>query len=96
MLKDLASELSLVLIEKKELEKKEKALKENILKEMESRNMLGFENEYIKIKYMVPSKRVSLDTAKLKKLESDLYDELMDSYKKETTTKPSLRVTLYE
>lgn len=95
MLDKLSQELSLVLIEKKELEKKEKELKEKIMNEMEQSNMLTIDNKYVKVTYVLPQTRVSLDTSLLKKMDNNLYDELMSSYRKETTTKPSLRVTLH-
>lgn len=95
MLDELSQELSLILIEKRELEQKEKELKEKIKDEMEKRNTLTIDNRYIKVTYVLPQTRVSLDTTRLKKMDEELYDELMFSYKKEITTKPSLRVTLY-
>ena len=95
ILDKLSEELSLVLIEKKELEKKEKELKDKIMQEMESSDILTIDNRYVKVTYVLPQTRISLDTTKLKKMDSNLYDELTSSYSKKTTTKPSLRVTLH-
>lgn len=91
----LLKELSLVLLEKAELEDKAKELKDKIKDEMEKSNTLTIDNGYIKVTYVLPQTRVSLDSTKLKKMDEQLYNELMSVYSKETTTKPSLRVTLY-
>lgn len=95
MLDELSQELSIVLLEKKELEEKEKQLKAEIMTEMENSNTLTIDNNYIKVTYILPQTRVSLDSTRLKKMDEQSYNELMSVYSKETTTKPSLRVTLH-
>lgn len=90
----MLDELSLILREKKELEAREKALKEKLLTYMSSDGLIALDNEFIKVSYVGPQKRKSIDTTLLKKMDPELFNDLMHAYPKETSTKASLRVTL--
>lgn len=76
----------------KEAKAKQENLKEALLKEMEERNLKTFEKNGVKITYVAPSVRSTIDSAKLKK---DL-PEIAEKYTKETQVKASLRITLQE
>ena len=90
----MLDELSLILREKKELEAREKELKEKLLEQMQADGTIALDNEFIKVSYVAPQKRKSLDTMAFKKIEPDLYNELMKDYSKETVTKAFLKVSL--
>lgn len=76
----------------KEAKAKQENLKEALLKEMEERNLKTYEKNGVKITYVAPSTRSTIDSAKLKK---DL-PEIAEKYTKETQVKASLRITLQE
>ena len=57
---------------------------------MEEQGVKTYETDTMKITYVAPVKRVTLDTARLKK-ENPL---MAKAYEKETETKASLRITL--
>ena len=75
---------------KKEVEEKRDSLREKLLKAMEDNSIRSFENERIKVSYVDPIKRTSIDSDKLKKE----LPEIAEKYSKETVTKASLRITL--
>lgn len=76
--------------EQKRAEETQKEVYEAILKAMEEQGVKTYETDTMKITYVAPTKRVTLDTARLRK-ENPL---MAKAYEKETTTKASLRVTL--
>lgn len=76
--------------EQKRAEETQKEVYEAILKAMEEQGVKTYETDTMKITYVAPTKRVTLDTARLKK-ENPL---MAKAYEKETETKASLRVTL--
>lgn len=78
--------------EKKEAEAKQKTFKEALLQEMESRGLKTFEKNGVKITYVAPSTRTTLDSKAIKEKYPDIYQE----FSKETETKASLRITLKE
>ena len=75
---------------KKEAEEKRDSLREKLLKAMEDNCIRSFENERIKVSYVDPIKRTSIDSTRLKKE----LPEIAEKYSKETVTKASLRITL--
>ena len=75
---------------KKEVEEKRDSLREKLLKAMEDNSIRSFENERIKVSYVDPIKRISIDSTRLKKE----LPEIAEKYSKETVTKASLRITL--
>lgn len=76
--------------EQKRAEETQKEVYEAILKAMEEQGVKTYETDTMKITYVAPTTRVTLDTARLKK-ENPL---VAKAYEKETETKASLRVTL--
>lgn len=76
--------------EKKEAEAKQKAFKEALLQEMESRGLKTFEKDGIKITYVAPSTRTTLDSKGIKEKYPDIYEE----FSKTSQTSASLRITL--
>lgn len=76
--------------EQKRAEETQKEVYEAILKAMEEQGVKTYETDTMKITYVAPTKRVTLDTARLKK-ENPL---MAKAYEKETETKASLRITL--
>lgn len=77
---------------KKEAEIKANEMREAIIKAMEKNGLKSFENDRIKLTYIAPSERVSIDTTRLKNENPAIYLE----YQKKTKVKASLRITLKE
>lgn len=75
---------------KKKAEQNAKAIREAIMKAMAENGVKTFENKRMKITYVEPSLRSSIDTARLKKEEP----VLAMRYEKISTTKASLRITI--
>lgn len=77
---------------KKELEKFEKKTKQALVQAMRDNNIKSFENDDIKITYMEPSVRTSLDQKKaLEFIESCGLD--IEDYERESKVKESVRIT---
>lgn len=76
--------------EQKRAEETQKEVYNAILKAMEEQGVKTYETDTMKITYVAPTTRVTLDTARLKK-ENPL---VAKAYEKETETKASLRITL--
>lgn len=74
----------------KQAEQNAKAIREAIMKAMAENGVKTFENERMKITYVEPSQRSTIDSARLKKEDP----ELAKRYEKTTTTKASLRITI--
>ena len=74
-------------ITKQEMDNQEKEIKQAIQKAMEENGIKGFENDDVKISYVAPTQRVSVDTAKMK--EEGIYD----LYTKTSEVKASVRLT---
>ena len=83
-----------VLIQMKKLEDQSKVLKKKLLDAMEKFGVKSFENERIKMTYVAPTKRTSLDTKLLQKQDKKLYDQLMANYGKESDVSSSVRITV--
>ena len=87
---DLEDTIKRYELMKKEAEEKRDSLREKLLKAMEDNSIRSFENERIKVSYVDPIKRTSIDSTRLKKE----LPEIAEKYSKETVTKASLRITL--
>lgn len=72
---------------KKEMDKLEKDIKKNILEAMEKNGIKSFENDVVKIAYVEPYTRTTIDA----KLVNELC--LMHQLAKETQVKSSVKVT---
>ena len=72
----------------KRLKDAEEKLKEAILAEMESKDIIKLETDTLKITYVAPTVRETLDSKTLKEELPDIYDE----YVKFTNVKASIRL----
>lgn len=84
---EVMKELQAFNEQKAAMELKEKRIKEAILQAMEENNIKSFENDFVSIKYIPPTTRKSVDTAKMK--EEGVYDV----YLKESSVKSQVRLT---
>lgn len=75
---------------KKELEAQEKNLKLELVKAMEAFNVKVFENDLIKMVYVAPTTRATIDSARLKKDHPDIVKQ----YTKTSDVSASVRVAL--
>lgn len=73
-----------------ELEEREEALKAEIIPEMKANEFKTFENEEIRITYVAPTSRETIDSAKLKKN----YPEVANDCRKISEVKESWKITL--
>ena len=60
---------------KKQLDEQEKELKVTLTKAMEAYNVKSFENDMIKMTYVAPTTRSSIDSARLKKDHPDIVEQ---------------------
>lgn len=72
----------------KEMEDKVAALKADLLKDFEGSGLIEFDN----VRYVGAFTRESLDTTKMKKVDSKLYNELMKEWGKVSTVSATLKV----
>lgn len=77
-------------LELDELDKQEEELKTAIMTEMEDSKLDVFENDEIRIKYIAPVIRDTLDTYKIKKE----YPEIAENCKKQVEQKATWKLTL--
>lgn len=75
---------------KKEMDEQERQLKQKLLEAMEAYGIKSFENEELKLLYVAPTSRSTLDTTKLKKDHPDL----AEAYTRTSTVSASVRVTV--
>ena len=76
--------------QKKMTEERAKELRAMLLDEMEKQGVKTFENERIRLTYVAPQTRSTIDSAKLKKD----HPEIAEKYQKQTSVKASLKITL--
>lgn len=87
---DVIKAISDICIKKKALEEEEKSMREALQKAMEQYNVKSFDNELIKVVYVAPTKRISIDSAKLKKELPDVAEK----YSKASNVKASVKITV--
>ena len=75
----------------KELERQQDEVKAGILEAMEHYGVKSFKNEYITISYVPDSETESIDLKALQAQEPELYDELLNDYRKVTKRKGYVR-----
>ena len=75
---------------KKALDEQEKELKQKLVEAMEAYGVKSFENDQIKMTYVAPTTRSTLDSAKLKKDHPDIVEQ----YSKTSNVSASVRVTV--
>lgn len=76
--------------QKKEAEERAKELRAMILDEMEKQGVKTFDNDRIRLTYVAPQTRSTIDSARLKKD----HPEIAEKYQKQTSVKASLKITL--
>lgn len=77
-------------LELDELDRQEEELKTAIMSEMEDSKLDVFENEEIRIKYIAPVIKETLDTYKIKKE----YPEIAENCRKQVEQKATWKITL--
>lgn len=87
---DVIQKIGNLMQMKKQLDEQEKQLKEQLVKAMEAYGVKSFENEEIKLTYVAPTTRTSLDSTRLKKDHPDIAEE----YTKVSNVSASVRVTV--
>lgn len=65
--------IGLLMTQKAEIEKQEKTMREQLQQAMEAHNIKKFDNDLIKITYVEASTRTTVDSAKLKAQQPDIY-----------------------
>lgn len=79
-----------LLQRKKELDEQEKQLKQKLVEAMEAYNVKSFENDQIKMVYVAPTTRSTIDSTRLKKDHPDIAEQ----YSKTSSVSASVRVTV--
>ena len=77
-------------VRKKEIEEEEKQMKEMLITAMEACHLKSWDNNLIKITYVAPTTRTSIDSARLKKEKPDIAEE----YSKTSSVSASVRITV--
>lgn len=79
-----------LVVLKKQLEEQEKKLKVALVEAMETYNVKSFENDDIKLTYVAPTTRTTVDTARFKKD----YPGIAERYVKTSMVGSSVRITV--
>jgi len=87
---DTIGKITTLIKMKKQLEDQEKQLKQKLVEAMEIYGVKSFENDLIKMTYVAPTTRSSIDSARLKKD----YPDIAQQYTKISDVSASVRVTL--
>jgi hypothetical protein len=87
---ELESLLKEIDAQKKQAEEQAKILRDELMMAMENQGVKSFENEQLKITYILPTTRETIDSKKLK----SEYPEIAEKVTRETKTKASIRITL--
>ena len=77
-------------LQKKQAEERAAELRQMLLDQMRAQGIKSFENEQIKLTYIEPTTRETIDSARLKKE----LPEIAEQYKKISNVKDSIRITL--
>lgn len=77
-----------ITLQKKALEEQEKVMREKLQAAMEECGVKSFDNECIRVTYIAPTTRTSVDTTKLKKE----HPEIAEAYKKVSNVKASVKI----
>lgn len=87
---DTIGKITTLIKMKKQLEDQEKQLKQKLVEAMEIYGVKSFENDLIKMTYVAPTTRSSIDSARLKKD----HPAIVEQYTKTSPVSASVRVTL--
>ena len=82
--------MTMLIQQKKELEDREKQLKAQLVEAMEAYGVKSFETDLIKMTYVAPTTRSSIDSTRLKKDHPDIAQQ----YTKVSDVAASVRITL--
>lgn len=87
---DTIQKITILVNMKKQLDEQEKQLKQELVKAMETYGVKSFETDTIKMTYVAPTTRSTLDSTKLKKDHPDIVEQ----YTKTSDVAASVRVTV--
>ena len=87
---DTIKQITNLVRAKKEMDEQEKALKQKLVEAMEAYGVKSFENEFIKMTYVAPTTRSTIDSTRLKKDHPDIAEQ----YTKTSNVSASVRVTV--
>lgn len=87
---DTISKITTLIKLKKQLEDQEKLLKQKLVEAMETYGVKIFENDLIKMTYVAPTTRSTIDSTRLKKD----HPAIVEQYTKVSDVAASVRVTL--
>lgn len=85
---DVIKAISDITVQKKALEEQEKVMREKLQAAMEQFGVKSFDNEFIRVTYIAPTTRTSLDSTKLKKE----HPEIAQAYQKVSNVKASVKI----
>lgn len=85
---DTIKQITTLMQMKKELDEQEKQLKQKLVEAMETYGVKSFENDQIKMTYVAPTTRSTIDTIKLKKD----HPSIAEQYSKTSNVSASVRV----
>lgn len=87
---DTIKQITSLVRAKKRMDEEEKALKQKLVEAMEAYGVKSFENEFIKMTYVAPTTRSTIDSTRLKKDHPDIAEQ----YSKTSNVSASVRVTV--
>lgn len=87
---DTIQQVAELLKVKKQLDDQEKQLKQKLVEAMEAHDVKSFENDLIKMVYVAPTTRSTIDSVRLKKDHPDIAEQ----YSKTSPVSASVRVTV--
>lgn len=87
---DTIKKITTLIQMKKELDEQEKQLKQKLVEAMEMYSVKSFENDQIKMTYVAPTTRSTIDSTRLKKDHPDIVKQ----YSKTSNVSASVRVTV--
>ena len=87
---DTIQQITNLIQMKKQLDEQEKQLKQRLVEAMEAYGVKAFESDAIKLTYVAPTTRSTIDTTKLKKDHPDIVEQ----YSKTSNVSASVRVTV--
>ena len=87
---DTIQKITSLLQMKKDLDEQEKQLKQELLKAMETYGVKSFETDHIKMTYVAPTTRSTIDSTRLKKDHPDIVEQ----YSKISNVSASVRVVV--
>ena len=87
---DTIQQITNLIQMKKNLDEQEKQLKQKLVEAMEAYGVKSFENDQIKMTYVAPTTRSTIDSTRLKKDHPDIAEQ----YSKTSNVSASVRVTV--